>query len=140
MNRVNLTGNISTDIDLKFLPGNGTQVAKFNLAVNEYDSKEKKNTAIFVPIVVWGKPAENLAQFCTKGSKVGVTGRISIRSYDAQDGTKRYVTEVVADNFGGIEYLNSKNGNGDNADNNTSSNNSNSDWNGTPVDAGNLPF
>ena len=66
----------------------------------------KKETD-FINCVAWRKQAENVAKYCTKGSQVAVEGRIQIRSYDAQDGTKRYITEVIADN---ITFLSSRNG------------------------------
>ena len=64
---------------------------------------------LFRSVVVWNKQAENLAKYCKKGSLIGVIGRIQTRSYDAQDGTKRYVTEVMAEN---IQFLSSKNDTG----------------------------
>jgi single-strand DNA-binding protein len=57
---------------------------------------------------VWRKQAENVSKYCTKGMQVCVEGRMQTRNYDAQDGTKRYVTEVIADN---VEFLGSKNSN-----------------------------
>ena len=57
-----------------------------------------REEADFINCVAWRKQAENIAKYCTKGSQVAVDGRIQTRNYDAQDGTKRYVTEVIADN------------------------------------------
>ena len=55
--------------------------------------------------MLWGKRAESLATYLTKGTQVAVAGRISVRSYEAKDGSKRYVTEVVADMFNGVKLL-----------------------------------
>lgn len=109
MNKVTLIGRLTKDPELKYTPGNGVAVCSFNLAVENYNSKTQQKGADFIPVVVWNKAAENVAQYCIKGSQIAVSGRISVRTYDAQDGTKRYVTEVVADAFNGIMFLGSKN-------------------------------
>ena len=132
-------GRLTKDAELKYTPGAGTPVSTFTLAVDNYNAKEKKHDADFIPIVLWGKSAENLAQYLVKGTQVAVAGRISTRSYDAKDGTKRYVTEVVAEMYGGVKLLGGKK-----ADN---SNSSNDVFGGqsfyddmTPVDDGDMPF
>lgn len=109
MNRVELIGRLVKDLELKFTPGNGTAVTTFNLAVNDGFGENQK--AYFIPIVVWGKSAEAVSNYAHKGSRISVAGKITTRSYDDKDGTKRYVTEVVADMYGGIEFLDSKNEN-----------------------------
>lgn len=68
--------------------------------------KEKPKEADFIPCVVWGKTAEVVGNWCKKGKQVGVEGRIQVRSYDAKDGSKRYVTEVIVNE---LELLGSKN-------------------------------
>nr|DAG48762.1 MAG TPA: Single strand binding protein [Caudoviricetes sp.] len=73
----------------------GTPVGTFTLAVDRRVAKDKPKEADFIPCVVWGKTAEVVGNWCKKGKQVGVEGRIQVRSYDAKDGTKRYVTEVV---------------------------------------------
>ena len=73
------------------------------MAVNRRFSKEK--VADFIPIVVWDKIAEIVGNNLVKGSQVLIEGRIQIRSYDAQDGSKRYVTEVIAHD---VEFMGSK--------------------------------
>ena len=132
-------GRLTKDSELKYTPGAGTAVSTFTLAVDNYNTKEKKNDADFIPIVLWGKSAENLAQYLVKGTQVAVAGRIRTRSYDAKDGTKRYVTEVVADMFNGVKLLDGKK-----VDN---SNSNNDVFDGgsfyediTPVDDGDMPF
>lgn len=95
MNRVILSGNISSDIDLRTTNG-GSPVAKFSLAV----SRQKDGTD-FIPIIVWNQQAENAKEYCAKGSKILVEGRMQNREYE-KDGLKCHITEVVADR---IEYL-----------------------------------
>lgn len=103
MNKVILIGNLTKQPELKFTPGAGTAVASFTLAINEgWGDKKKTN---YIPCVAWNKTAENIANFCDKGSKVAVFGRIEVRSYDAKDGSKRYVTEVVASE---VQFLDNK--------------------------------
>ena len=89
MNNVVLIGNISTDLELKQTM-NGKSVCQFNLAVNGYGEKTD-----FIPVQVWNKQAENLVKFQQKGSKIGVSGRLSVDSYE-QDGQKKTFTKVVA--------------------------------------------
>ena len=107
MNRVNLIGNIVKDPDLRFTPSTGNAVTTVNLAVSDGFGDKKKT--YYIPVVIWGKTAEAVANNCVKGSKLGITGKITTRSYDAKDGTKRYITEVVADMVGGVEFLSPKN-------------------------------
>ena len=108
MNKVVLIGRLTKDPELKFTPGTGTAVATFTLAVDRRFSKEKEKEADFIPVVVWGKQAESTANYMSKGKLMGVSGRIQVRNYDAKDGTKRYVTEVVADE---VQFLEWGNGN-----------------------------
>ena len=106
MNRVVLVGRLTRDPELRFTPGTGRAVASFTLAVNRRFKSQGQPDADFIPIVVWGKIAENTANYVSKGRLVGVSGSIQTRSYEAKDGTRRYVTEVVADS---VEFLESKN-------------------------------
>lgn len=133
MNKVVLIGRLTKDPELRYTPGNGVAVSSLTLAVDNYNSKTGEKGADFIPVVVWGKSAENVAQYCIKGSQIAVSGRIANRSYEAKDGTKRYITEVVADMFNGITFLSSNNANGKN------NNYSQSDF-GTPVEQEELPF
>ena len=127
---------------MKYTPGTGTAVTTITLAVENYNSKTQEKTADFIPVVLWGKQAENTAQYTLKGSQVAISGRISVRTYDAKDGTKRYVTEVVADMFNGVQFLSKNN----NSNSNTSVENNdvfggmNFDEYNTPVDDGDMPF
>lgn len=142
MNKVVLIGRLTKDPELKFTPGNGTAVCTFTLAVDRYNKTTGQNEADFIPIVVWNKPAESAANHLVKGSQVAISGRIQTRSYDAKDGTKRYVTEVVADAYNGVTFLGSKNSN--NASNSTPENDvfGAGDYQEdiTPVDDGDMPF
>ena len=108
MNKVVLIGRLTKDPELRFIPGSGAAVTTLTLAIDKYNTKTGQKEADFVPVVVWGKQAESTANYMSKGSQVAISGRIQTRSYDAKDGTKRYVTEVVADQFGGVEFLGSK--------------------------------
>ena len=108
INKVVLVGNVSKDAELRYAAGSGNAVCSFNIAVNEYNSKTKENTATFIPIVIFGKTAENLSQYLVKGTQVAISGKISTRTYEAKDGTKRYVTEVIADMYQGVTLLGGK--------------------------------
>ena len=110
MNKVVLIGRLTRDPELRYT-GNNTPVATFSLAVDRpFNSNTQERGTDFIPIVVWNKQAENVKNYLTKGSQVGIDGRIQTRSYDDKDGQKRYVTEVVANN---VEFLGSKNSSND---------------------------
>lgn len=132
MNKVTLVGRLTRDPELKFTPGNGTAVTTFTLAVNRRFKKEGQQEADFIPVVVWGKQAEATANYMTKGSQIGISGRIQTRNYEAQDGTRRYVTEVIAEE---IEFLGSKNSG-------TSNTSIKPDYGNdvTPIDDEDIPF
>lgn len=142
MNKVLLIGRLTKDPELKYTPGTGTAVTTITLAVENYNSKTQEKTADFIPVVLWGKQAENTAQYTLKGSQVAISGRISVRSYDAKDGTKRYVTEVVADMFNGVQFLSKNNNSNSNnsVENNDVFGGMNFDEYNTPVDDGDMPF
>lgn len=108
INKVVLVGRLSKDVELRYTPSNGTPVASINLAVDNYNSKTGEKGADFIPVVIWGKTAENLSQYLVKGTQVAIAGKISTRSYEAKDGTKRYVTEVIADMYQGVKLLGGK--------------------------------
>lgn len=104
MNKVMLIGNICTDIQLRYTQSN-MAVATFNLALNRPKKQDGTQEADFPNIVVWGKQAENIDKYLKKGSKLALEGRIQTRNYEDQNGQKRYVTEVVADN---VQFLDNK--------------------------------
>lgn len=105
MNRTILVGRITADPELRTTP-NGIATTTITVAVNRIPNANGEQIADFIRCVVWRRQAENVAKYCTKGSLVALEGRIQSRSYDAQDGTRRYVTEVVADN---VRFLSSRN-------------------------------
>ncbi|MGI6566094.1 MAG: single-stranded DNA-binding protein [Firmicutes bacterium] len=96
LNRVILIGRLTADPELRYTQ-NGTAVTNFRLAVDRpYTSQSGQREADFIPVVVWDKQAETCANYLNKGRLVAVDGRLQVRSYDAQDGSRRWVTEVVA--------------------------------------------
>ena len=99
INNVVLVGRVVKELDLKYT-SSGTAVGTFSLAVNrQFTNQAGEREADFISCVIWRKSAENMANFTTKGSLVGITGRIQTRNYDNQQGQRVYVTEVVADSF-----------------------------------------
>lgn len=109
MNTVNLIGRLVRDNELKYTKS-GKAVATNTLALDDGWGDNKKS--YFIPIVVWEKQAESLANYTNKGSKIAVNGKLTSRSYETQDGQKRTIIEVVANQYGGIEFLDTKNSNG----------------------------
>lgn len=99
MNSINLVGRLSDNPTLRTTQ-TGKSVASFTIAVNR-----DKDNADFFNCVVWGVQADNLCKYQTKGSQIGLTGRLSKRSYEDKNGEKKYIIEVVAEH---IEYLGSK--------------------------------
>lgn len=101
MNTVQILGNLTRDPELRYT-SSGKPVATFNVAAtNTYidSNNETKEQTAFINCVAWGKTGEAVGN-CKKGERLLVNGRIQTRSYDTQDGQKRYVTEVVADFVG----------------------------------------
>lgn len=110
MNKVILIGNLSRDPELTTTNG-GISVCRFTIAVQRrFQNAEGERDADFINIVVWRGQAENCHKFLKKGSKCAVTGRLQTSSYEGQDGNRRFVTEVIADE---IEFLTTKNNSGD---------------------------
>ncbi|MGM9927590.1 MAG: single-stranded DNA-binding protein [Bacillus sp. (in: firmicutes)] len=102
MNVTALVGRLTRDPDLSYTPG-GKAVTNITLAVNR---PYGDNQADFIQCVIWGKSAENTANYMRKGSMVGITGRIQTRHYeDSNTGKRVYVTEVVADY---VQFLSSR--------------------------------
>ncbi len=113
MNKVFLIGNLTRDPELA-TTNSGVSVCRFSLAVTRnYSNSDGERETDFLNIIVWRGQAENCHKYLKKGSKCAVSGSIQTRSYDAQDGTKRYVTEIVADN---VEFLNSRSQSGEGMD------------------------
>ena len=105
MNKAILIGNLTRDPETR-TTSSGVSMCTFSLAINRrfVNKQTGQREADFINIVVWREQADLCARFLTKGRKVCVVGSIQTRSYDAQDGSKRYVTEVVADE---VEFLSS---------------------------------
>lgn len=109
MNHVMLIGRLTKDPELKFTPNSGIAVTTFTLAVDRnYTNAEGKKEADFIPVVCWRKLAEHVANNLGKGRLVAVSGSIQTSSYTAQDGTKRYKTEVVAEEVKFLDWAKEK--------------------------------
>lgn len=103
LNKIILIGRLTRDPELRFTPANGVPVANFTLAVDRpFVNQKGEREADFIRIVAWRKLAEICANNLTKGRLVAVEGRLQIRSYEGQDGQRRYMTEVVANT---VEFL-----------------------------------
>lgn len=102
MNKAFLIGNLTRDPELRKTP-NDISVCTFTIAVNRrFKTASGEQETDFLPIVVWRGLADNCARYLQKGNPVAVVGEIRTRSYDAKDGTKRYVTEIQADD---VQFL-----------------------------------
>ena len=112
LNRIVLIGRLTKDPELRYTP-NGKAVAGFTLAVDRpFKNQQGEREADFINIVVWGSQGENSANYLSKGKMAAVDGRLQIRSFDGQDGQRRWVTEVVADS---VRFLSPK-GSGSSSD------------------------
>ncbi|MBS6556135.1 MAG: single-stranded DNA-binding protein [Clostridium sp.] len=130
MNNVSLLGRCVADPELTYTAGNGTAVCKFRLAVNRI----KKGEVDFIPCVAFGKAAETIATYVKKGNQFAVTGKIQTGSYEAQDGSKRYTTDVIVTGF---DFVSS----GQASNQGNSSNDPFGAYDDiTPVDDGDMPF
>ena len=104
MNKCILIGNLTKDTELTTTT-NGVSVCKFTIAVSrKFANADGERETDFLNIIAWRTLGENCNKFLKKGSKVAVVGNIQSRSYDATDGTKRYITEIVAEE---VEFLSS---------------------------------
>ena len=108
INSVVLVGNLTKDPELRHTPS-GTAVTTLRVAVNDRVKRgeEWQDAAYYFDVTVWGRTAENCAQYLAKGRPVGVQGKLTWREWDAQDGTKRQSVEVVADN---VQFLGGRDG------------------------------
>lgn len=105
INKVVMVGNMTRDPELR-RTANGNPVASFTLALNRIQQSSDGQQADYISCVVWGKIAESTAQYCSKGSKVGVVGHLQSRSYDNAQGQRVYVTEVVCEQ---VDFINTRN-------------------------------
>ena len=105
MNKVLLIGRLTANPELRYTTRNNA-VTTFSIAVDRnFKNEDGNKEADFINIVAWNKKAELINQYLKKGDKVGIIGRLQVRSYQNEKGQNRYVTEVVADE---VEFLNSK--------------------------------
>ena len=105
MNRIEIIGRISKDIEFNTL-NSGVSVAKFSIATDRKfkDASGNKITDFF-NVVAWRGIAEIISKYCKKGSKIFIAGELQNRTYDKEDGTKAYITEIIVNDF---EFLDSK--------------------------------
>ena len=142
MNKFIVLGNITKDAELRYT-ANDKAYSKFSIANNEgYGDNKKTN---FFNCTLWGKSAENLNRFLTKGQKVLITGKVEINDYKDKEGVERKIIDINVDSFGGVELLGNKAQQESGTNNDTSNNSdfpidSNDDM--TPVDDDSdlLPF
>ena len=104
LNRVVLVGRMTRDPELRRTQG-GAAVTTFTLALNRNFNSQDGQTADYIPCVVWNRIAENVERYCSKGSLVGVEGRLRSRSYDNNQGQRVFVVEVLCDS---VQFLESR--------------------------------
>ena len=119
-------GRLTKDVELNTTT-NGVSVAKFSIAVNRrFKNENGESEADFFNVVAWRGLGENIHKYCKKGSKVFIAGEVQNRSWDKEDGTKGYVTEIIANE---CEFLDNK-----------TNDNTNEQPKMTPIDEDSLPF
>lgn len=108
MNKAVLIGYMANDPESR-TTNSGINTCTFRLAVQRrFADKDGNRTSDFLPIVCWRQTAEFASRYLSKGRRIAVEGSIQTRSYDAQDGTKRYVTEIIADNIEALDKAEAK--------------------------------
>lgn len=128
MNKVILKGNLTKEVELQ-TTNSGISVAKFTIAVQrKFANADGERETDFINCVAWRTTAEFVNKYFKKGSQILVCGAIQVRSYEAQDGSKRYVTEVVVDE---VEFCGARQGEGKAEDSQPTL---------TPIDDDDLPF
>lgn len=133
MNKIILIGRLTKDPETKTIAGSNTAVTTFVLAVDRnFKNKDGQREADFINIVSYGKLAETMGNYLKKGRMVALSGRLEIKTYDGNDGQKKYFTDVVVEDF---QFLEKKDGGGQ------SSNKGASDDDFAPIDGDNdIPF
>ncbi|HYM92076.1 MAG TPA: single-stranded DNA-binding protein [bacterium] len=97
LNRIQLIGRLTRDPELRYL-ASGHPMAQFTVAVDrDFRNAAGERDADFINCVAWRKLAEQVGQYCARGRLVAVEGRLQTRAYEAQDGSRRRVTEVIGD-------------------------------------------
>ena len=105
INRYVAVGRLTKDPELR-RTASGKAVTTFTLAINRSYQSNDGQQADYIQCVMWNKVAENVAQYCSKGSLVGIEGRLRTRSYDNNQGQRVYVTEVICDS---VQFLDTRN-------------------------------
>lgn len=119
MNKVNLIGRWCADPDVRYSQGeNPTCIVRCNLAVGRKFKKDGEQSADFISCVAFGKIGELLEKYTSKGSKIGIVGRIQTNNYTNKDGVKVYSTDVIVEE---IDFLDSKKSDSENTGNNAGS-------------------
>lgn len=114
MNNVTLAGRLTKDVEIKYTQA-GKAVSRFTLAVNRsFKNANGEQEADFIQCQAWGKTAEALANFTSKGQLIGVEGQIRTGSYENQQGQRVYTTDIVADRIAFLESNKNGNSNGAN--------------------------
>jgi len=140
INRVLVIGRLTRDVELKYTPS-GAPVANFAIAVGGMPSKDGSDNVSFFNIVAWGKIAENISNYLSKGKQVAIDGRLDQRRWKAQDGSNRSVVEIIAER---VEFLgavggNAKQGNAKGVSHAQIMADDKADWNPTPLN-NDVPF
>lgn len=105
MNKVELIGRLTADPELRYTQSNKAYT-RFSLAVNRnYKSESGESEADFISIVAWDKRAETICKYVKKGNRIGIIGRIQTGSYEKEDGSRGYLTDVIVSE---LEFLESK--------------------------------
>lgn len=104
MNKVILIGRLTKDVELRYTQS-GKPCASFTVAVNRPYSNNGQKETDFINVVIWDKQAENVNKYTSKGSLVGIEGRLQVRSFEGSDGKRKAITEVLASN---IQFLDKK--------------------------------
>ena len=103
MNSLVLVGRLTKDVELRYIPGSGTAVASFTIAVDrDYAKKDGSRETDFIPVEVMGKPAESCANYLGKGRLVAIKGSMRIDNYE-KDGQKRSFTKCAASNVQALD-------------------------------------
>lgn len=108
MNKVILIGRLTKDVELRYTQS-GKPCASFSIAVNRPYSTNGQKETDFINIVIWDKQAENVNKYTSKGSLVGIEGRLQTRSFEGSDGKRKLITEVLAKNIQFLEKKEEKN-------------------------------
>lgn len=128
-------GRLTKDPELNYAAGSGTAICRLTLAINRVKREGQEKKADFINCIAFGKTGETIAQYLAKGRQVAIAGRIQTGSYDANDGTKRYTTDIVVESF---EFIGGQGQQNNGNVNQFDSTGFEDDM--TPVDDGDMPF